>query len=258
MIELFKQGNLIILFALCFTVLFIWTYKELRKTVISKKEKKTQILFNLIELHTKCLYYLKEYKFNRIPISTLNETLFNILNYSDSNLTELILSWNENDPNNKIIEITDLIEKNLRELKAKKNYTPVNRKYTFTIENIFFSINKHDLDTFLLPLFNTIFLFSIILFVFLLIYPSSVFNGYTMALYLFIILTLVVYFVILFTSIDIFEAKKEKKTRTNIILLLLLIIIGFITVITMNLLIFILWITFTWLYCLIVFRKLIK
>lgn len=254
MIELFKKGNFTTLVIIGFVVVFLWIFKEFRKTSVLKKEKYIDELLISIDAHTKCLYQLKEYKYNRISISLLNENLYLLVKYLDFNLSKQILEWDEKDCDS----LHKLIQENLNKLKAKKNYTREDNKIPYTIESVFFGIKKFDIDTFLTPLFSTIMFCSIIGSILFFIYPGSKLDGLGIVIYIFTMITLFLFFIIFSTSVDILENNKEKRTPLNITLVIILVLIGLSISLFYNFVSLGIWVVFTWVYCFTFFRKLVK
>lgn len=254
MIELFKQGNFTTLAIIGFIVVFLWVFKEFRKSSILKKEANIDELLICIDAHTKCLYQLNEYKFNRISVSLVNENLYLLVKYLDFNLSKQILEWDEKDSDS----LHKLIQENLNKLKAKKNHIREDNKTPYTIESVFLGIKKFDIDTFLIPLFSTMMFFLIIGFVFMLVYPGSKLHGWGIVLYIFLIITLFLFFIIFATSIDILENNKEKRTPLNITLVIILVLIGLSIPLFNNFVSLGIWVVFTWVYCFTFFRKLVK
>ena len=253
-----KQKNYEGLFYITLFILFIWLFKEFRKSKVDSDIANVQRINVALEIYGKALLAIQKYKEHIIELTVLYESLYAIYPYAHRGIINSIQEFMNHPSHDNISNVKKLLDEEINRLKSLQ-HDDVSFKFSNSIFDIFsYYYNKNNFSTLVRPLINTfIVVVSIMFFLFLIFsfMASSATMKVTVIILIFIIM---IYMFLVMITLEIIFNNKFNLTFYNCLAVAVLLLLPFIFYIQSTWFIVILYASYVSIYIIFVLKNLRK
>ncbi|WP_010241519.1 hypothetical protein, partial [Clostridium arbusti] len=216
-IKLINDGNYEVIFYTIIIILFLWIFKEFRKTKLESDTLGCNRINDALKLYGKALFSIIQYQNGIFSYSSVFENLYALFPYATKEIIDLINEFSKHSDPNNVVNLKLYLEKEVKYLKSLQ-YDDVSFRFDNKFLNaISYYYNKNNFSSFIIPVVNSFVCITSILILVIYLFSFASANVFNRIIICILIFTLIMHAFLIIATVDlIFNKKFQKNTRNCI------------------------------------------